>query len=48
LRILQAKRLDYFGKETPLNPPAKHIMPADTRHHPGTADPEKINLVKMD
>ena len=47
LRILQAKRLDYFGEETPLNPPAKHIMLADTRHHLGTADPEKINLVKM-
>jgi hypothetical protein len=47
LRIIQAKRLDYFGEETPLNPPAKHIMLADTRHHLGTADPEKINLVKM-
>jgi hypothetical protein len=47
LRILQAKRLDYFGEDRPLNPPAKHVMLADTRHHLGTADPAKINLVKM-
>jgi hypothetical protein len=47
LRILQAKRREFFGEDSPLNPPAKHIMLADTRHHLGTADPEKINLVKM-
>ncbi len=47
LRIIQAKRLEHFGEETPLNPPAKHILLADTRHHLGTADPEKINLVKL-
>lgn len=47
LRIIQAKRLEYFAEEMPLNPPAKHILLADTRHHLGTADPEKINLVKM-
>lgn len=47
LRIIQAKRLKYFGEEMPLNPPAKHILLADTRHHLGTADPEKINLVKI-
>lgn len=47
LRIIQAKRLEYFGEEMPLNPPAKHILLADTRHHLGTADPEKIDLVKM-
>jgi len=42
LRIIQAKRTEYFGEEKPLNPPAKHIMLADTRHHLGTADPNKI------
>ncbi len=47
LRILQAKRREYFGEDTPLNPPAKHIMMADTRHHLGTADPNKIDLVKL-
>ncbi|MBN1952476.1 MAG: DUF362 domain-containing protein [Bacteroidales bacterium] len=47
LRILQAKRFDHFGEESPLNPPAKHIMLADTRHHLGTANPEKIRLVSL-
>lgn len=45
LRILQNKRLEYFGEESPLNPPAKHIMLADTRHGLGTADPNKIELI---
>lgn len=47
LRIIEAKRTEYFGEETPLNPPAKHIQLADTRHKLGTADPNKINLVKL-
>jgi hypothetical protein len=47
LRIIEAKRTAYFGEETPLNPPAKHIMLADTRHQLGTADPEKIELIKL-
>lgn len=47
LRIIQAKRNEFFGEETPLNPPAKHIELADTRHHLGTADPQKIELIKL-
>ena len=47
LRIIQAKRTEYFGEETPLNPPAKHILLADTRHGLGTADPDKIDLVRI-
>ncbi len=47
LQIIQAKRKEYFNEDKPLNPPAKHIMLADTRHHLGTADPEKIDLVKI-
>ncbi len=47
VRILQAKRKEHFGEERPLNPPAKHVFLADTRHHLGTADPEKIELVKL-
>ena len=42
VRILQAKRKEHFDEERPLNPPAKHILLADTRHKLGTADPEKI------
>ena len=47
LRIIQAKRKEFFGEDKPLNPPAKHIYLADTRHHLGTADPKKIDLLKM-
>jgi hypothetical protein len=47
LRIIEAKRRDYFKEERPLNPPAKHIALADTRYHIGTSDPAKIELVKL-
>ena len=47
LRILQAKRKEFFQEDLPLNPPAKHIMLADTRHKLGTADPSKIDLIKL-
>lgn len=47
ISILQAKRKEYFGEDRPLNPPAKHIFLADTRHKLGTADPGKIELVKL-
>jgi len=46
-RIILAKRKEYFGEERPLNPPPKHVFLTDTRHHPGTANPEKIDLVKI-
>ena len=47
VRILENKRKEYFGEERPLNPPAKHILLADTRHKLGNANPEKINLVTI-
>jgi hypothetical protein len=47
VRILQARRKEHFGEDRPLNPPAKHIFLADTRHDLGTADPEKIELIKL-
>jgi hypothetical protein len=46
-RIIQAKRREFFGEDRPVNPPAKHIELADTRHHLGTADPNKIELIKL-
>ncbi len=46
VQILQAKRKDYFKEDRPMNPPAKHIYLADTRHHLGNADFAKIDLVK--
>ena len=47
LRIIEAKRRDFFGEDRPLSPPAKHILLADTRHHLGTADPGNIELIKL-
>ncbi|KAF0151579.1 MAG: hypothetical protein FD143_1712 [Ignavibacteria bacterium] len=47
LRIIEAKRKEFFGEDNPLNPPAKHIKLADTRFHLGTADPKKIDLIKI-
>lgn len=47
LRIIEAKRKAFFGEDNPLNPPAKHIEIADTRHHLGNADPKKIDLIKI-
>lgn len=47
LKIIEAKRKEFFGEDKPLNPPAKHIELADTRHHLGTADMKKIDLIKV-
>jgi hypothetical protein len=47
VRILLAKRQAFFEEERPINPPPKHVFVADTRHHLGTADPGKIELVKI-
>lgn len=47
VRVLQAKRKEFFGEVRPINPPPKHIFLADTRHHLGTADPGKIDLIKI-
>ena len=46
-RIIQAKRREFFGEDRPINPPPKHIELADSRHHLGTADPNKLELVKL-
>ena len=47
LRIIEGIRRDYFAEDRPLNPPAKHIAVADAKYHLGTADPQKIELVKI-
>ena len=47
VRILQAKRREYFNEERPLRPPAKHVYLADTRHNLGVSDPDKIELIKL-
>ncbi len=47
LRIIMAKRRAHFGDDRPLTIPAHHIQYADTRWHLGTADPARIELVKL-
>lgn len=47
LRIIEARRRDFFGEDRPLSPPAKHILLADTRWLLGTADPRNIDLIKL-
>jgi len=47
LRILQAKRREFFGRERPLQVPAKHIFLADTRHGLGVSEPNRIELIKL-
>jgi hypothetical protein len=47
LRILLNKRRAHFGEERRMQPPAKHIEIADTRHGLGTADPSKIEIITL-
>jgi len=47
LRIIEGIRREFFAEDRPLNPPAKHIAIADSKFHLGTADPQKIELVKI-
>ena len=47
VRILEAKRLEYFGEEKPFEISPKHIKVADEKYHLGTCDPNKIELVRL-
>jgi hypothetical protein len=47
LRIIQAKRKEFFGDDRPLPMTPHHIQLADTRHHLGVSDPARIELVKL-
>jgi hypothetical protein len=47
LRILQAKRRDFFGEDRPLQPTPHHIFLADIRHHLGVSGEDRIELVKI-
>jgi hypothetical protein len=46
-QILEARRREYFGENRPINPPAKHIQLADTRHKLGISDPERIDVIRL-
>jgi hypothetical protein len=47
LRILEAKRAAFFGKEKPFATPPKHIRVAAEKFQLGVADPEEIELIKL-
>jgi len=47
LRLIMAKRRIELGKAQELPPVPKHIQLADTRHHLGTSDPARIELIKL-
>ena len=46
LELIRKKRKAYFGEERNLATPPHHIIYADTRHHLGTSDLNKIELIK--
>ncbi len=45
--ILKRHRRNVFGEERPFKPPTRHIDAADKQHGIGTADLDKIELVKL-
>jgi hypothetical protein len=47
LRVLEAKRREHFKDDGLLKPTPHHIPLADTRHHLGVSDPNRIELVKL-
>lgn len=47
LKILELKRLSYFGESIPLKPPAKHVAIADIKYKIGTSDLKEIELLKL-
>jgi len=47
VRILEAKRREYFGKDEPLAVSPKHIWVADQKYHLGIADPARIDVKKI-
>jgi len=47
LSLLRAKRIEYFGEDRPLSPPAKHIAIADAKYNVGVSDLRRIELVKL-
>ena len=46
-RLLQAKRIAFFGEDRALDVPPVHIMAADKTYHLGVSDLSRIQLVKL-
>ncbi|MBW1810548.1 MAG: DUF362 domain-containing protein [Deltaproteobacteria bacterium] len=47
VRILEAKRKEYFKKLEPFVTPAKHIRVAEEKYGLGVADPSRIEVIKL-
>jgi len=47
VRLLVAKRREFFGEDVPFETHTKHVEVADTKHGVGVADPANIDLVKL-
>ncbi len=46
-RLLQAKRVGFFGEDRALDVPPVHIMAADKKYHLGVSDLSRIQLIKL-
>jgi hypothetical protein len=47
LRILQAKRREFFGDDRPFEVTPKHIQVAEQKFDLGVADPKRIDVIKL-
>ena len=47
MRLLEAKRREFFGAEKPLAHLAHHVEVAEKKWGIGFSDPEKVELVKL-
>ncbi len=47
LRVLEARRKEFFGEDKPMQPTPHHIFLADTRYHLGVSGEDRIELVKL-
>jgi hypothetical protein len=46
-RLLQVKRIGFFGEDRALDVPPVHIMAADRKYHLGVSDMRRIQLIKL-
>jgi hypothetical protein len=47
-RLLQVKRIAYFGEDRALDVPPIHISVADKKYHLGVSDLNRIDLIKLE
>lgn len=46
-RIIEARRAEHFGEPRPISPPLTHIRAAEVTYGLGTADPGRIDLIRL-